>query len=208
LQLQPITATVASLPASVPFYLPKVGASAAMTEEETRESLRRFIRDWQDLIGSEPSKLSLIERTDQPDGSKLAVYEQRPFRYPIRGNYGKLQIHFSADRRILDLTSTCIPDAERIQPTLNAVNTKLTADDAVKQLQTNGVSYLDANGNKVNFKTFAGEIKPRELVIYVTPAAGRTDVLEFHVAWEIELTNAPAQKVYVDAVTGDVVGAR
>ena len=48
-----------------------------MNEEETRESLRRFIRDWQELIGSDPAKLSLIERTDQPDGSKLAFVSHR-----------------------------------------------------------------------------------------------------------------------------------
>ena len=115
-QLQPITATILSLPprASGNFFLPKVGGSAVMNEEETRESLRRFINQSQELIGADPSDLSLVERIDQPDGTKLANYEQRPFRYPIRGSYGKLQIRFLSDRRIVDLTSTCIPDADRI----------------------------------------------------------------------------------------------
>ncbi len=91
LELHPITSTIESLPSgSVPLYLPKVGAEPVMNEEETRESLRRFIKDWQELIGADPAKLSLVDRLDQPDGSKLAKYEQRPFRYPIRGNYGKL----------------------------------------------------------------------------------------------------------------------
>ena len=62
-QLQPVTATILSLPskANGSLYLPKVGATAVMNEEETRESLRRFIKEWQELIGADPAKLSLVE---------------------------------------------------------------------------------------------------------------------------------------------------
>ncbi len=45
--LQPVTATIESLPAGHQLYLPKLGVAPVMTEEETRESLRRFLRDWQ-----------------------------------------------------------------------------------------------------------------------------------------------------------------
>ena len=45
----------------------------------------------------------------------------------------------------------------------------------------------------------------RELVIYVLPSAGRADSLEFHVAWEVALTNAPAKTVYLDAVNGEII---
>ena len=88
--LQPVTATIQSLAANVGLllYLPKVGTGPAMNEEETRESLRRFINEWRRLIGADPSQLSLVEQLDQPDGTKLANYEQRPFRYPLRGDYG------------------------------------------------------------------------------------------------------------------------
>ena len=109
--LEPVTATIKGLPADLatPQRLPKVGSNAEMNEEEMREALRRFINDWRVLIGSNSSQLSLIERVDRPDGTKIAVYEQRAFRYPLRGNFGKLQIHFTADRRLLNLTSSCIP---------------------------------------------------------------------------------------------------
>jgi hypothetical protein len=65
--LQPVTATIESLPKNITtgLYLPKLGANPTMSEEETRESLRRFIRDWQGPIGADPAKLSLVERTDQ-----------------------------------------------------------------------------------------------------------------------------------------------
>ena len=208
-QLQPVTGTVLTLPpnSAAALYLPKLGAGTVMTEEETRESLRRFIREWQQLIGSDPAKLSLVERIDQPDGSKRAIYEQRPFRYPIRGGYGKLQINFGVDRRVINLTSSCIPDAERIQNALSALNLRPKAEDAVQQLQEKSASYLDANRNKLTFTLpSASQINPRGLTTYILRAKDRTDALEFHLAWEMELTNAPVKLIYVDAVNGEIVG--
>lgn len=207
-QLQPVIATILNIspkPNSA-LYLPKVGAAAVMNEEETRESLRRFIREWQELIGSDPAKLSLLERVDQPDGSKLASYEQRPFRYPIRGNYGKLQIRFSADRRVLNVTSSCIPDAERIQTALSGFSIRLRSREAIQRLRDKGLEYADAKGTKVNIKfPAASQITPRGLVTYVLPAKDAPEGLEFHLSWEIELSNAPIKLAYIDAVTGETI---
>lgn len=207
--LQPVTATIEHLPinATPPLYLPKLGANPLMNEEETRESLRRFIRDWQGPIGADPAKLSLVERVDQPDGSKIARYEQRAFRYPIRGDYGKLEIRFTPERRVLNITSTCIPDADKIQTALSAVAIKLKAEDAVKQLTSNDVSYSNASGAKLIFRPATNQLEPHELVTYITSADNQT-ALRFHEAWEIGVTNAPIKTVYVDAVTGQVVGTR
>jgi hypothetical protein len=210
-QLQPITGTILSLPAkaSTVLYLPRVGSGAVMNEEETREALRRFISTWQELIGSDPAKLSLVDVTDQPDGSKMANYEQRPFRYPIRGNYGKLQIRFANDRRLLDLMSTCIPDAERIQSALSALGLRPKAEDSVRQLREKGLAYSDAAGNKVSLTiTPSTGINPRTMTIYVLPAKNKPDTLEFHLTWEMELSNAPVKLAYVDAVSGEVIAAQ
>jgi len=207
--LQPVTATIEHLPTNVApaLYLPKLGANPLMNEEETRESLRRFIRDWQGPIGADPAKLSLVERVDQPDGSKIARYEQRAFRYPIRGDYGKLEIRFTPERRVLNITSTCIPDADKIQTGLSAVATKLKAEDALKQLRANDISYSNASGTKLTFRPSTNQLEPHELVTYITAADNQT-ALRFHEAWEIGVTNAPIKTVYVDAVTGQVVGTR
>ena len=115
--LQPYTATLESLPANLPapMYLPKVGSQTAPTEEDTRESLRRFIVEWQTLIGAEPNQLSLVERTDEPSGVKVARYEQRPFRYPLRGGFGTLVIRFRSNGQLVGLSSNCIPNADRLQ---------------------------------------------------------------------------------------------
>jgi hypothetical protein len=207
-QLQPVTGTILGLPPQVSgsFFLPKVGAGATMNEEETRESLRRFIREWQELIGSDPAKLSLIERTDQPDGSKLAIYQQRPFRYPIRGNYGKLEIHFSSDRRVLNLTSSCIPDADRIQSAFSALNVRPRAEETLQKLRANGLTYVDSQGIQRTFAIAASsELTARQMTIYILPAEDQPDTLEFHLAWEIEFTNAPVKLAYVDSLNGEVL---
>jgi len=207
-QLQPVTGTIRGLPpqASGSFFLPKVGAGATMNEEETRESLRRFIRDWQELIGSDPAKLSLIERTDQPDGSKLASYQQRPFRYPIRGNYGKLLIQFTSDRRILNLTSSCIPDADRIQSAFSALNVRPRAEETLQKLRAKGLTYIDAQGTERTFAIpSASELTARQMTIYILPAKDQPEALEFHLAWEIEITNAPVKLAYVDDLNGEVL---
>jgi hypothetical protein len=205
-QLQPITATILSLPPTTGanLRLPKVGATAEMNEEETRESLRRFINQTQELIGADPSDLSLIERTDQPDGTKLATYEQRPFRYPIRGNYGKLQIRFLVDRRVVDLTSTCVPDADRIQTAFAALGARPKAAETLQTIQANGLTFTDAQGNKLVFK--ATDLSPQGLVVYVRTSKSDPDTLEFHLAWEFKLSNAPFKTAYADAISGETVG--
>lgn len=207
-QLQPVTGTILGLPPQVSgsFFLPKVGAGSVMNEEETRESLRRFIREWQELIGSDPAKLSLIERTDQPDGSKLAIYQQRPFRYPIRGNYGKLEIHFTSDRRVLNLTSSCIPDADRIQSAFSALNVRPRAEETLQKLRANGLTYVDSQGIQRTFSiTASSETTARQMTIYILPAKDQPETLEFHLAWEIEFTNAPVKLAYVDSLNGEVL---
>jgi hypothetical protein len=52
------------------------------------------------------------------------------------------------------------------------------------------------------------EITPRGLTTYILSAANRPDALEFHLAWEMELSNAPVKFAYVDAVKGDIVAAK
>ena len=209
LQLQPITAAIQSLPnLSTPLYLPKVGVDPEMDEEETRESLRRFITDWRVLIGANPAHLSLVERIDRPDGVKTVKYEQRPFRYPLRGGYGWLEIQFLPNRTVRNITSTCLPDAERLQTALAPVIPKLTAADAINVVRSTELIYTNAKGQQTTVRSGANdELRPVELVTLVFPTSGRTDALELHIAWEIHAGANPLRMVYVDAVEGKVLSA-
>jgi hypothetical protein len=209
-ELQPVTLTLKSIPAlNPPLYLPKVGASAAMTEEETREALRRFINGQTALTGADPKELSLILRTDLADGTKKALYEQHPFRYPLRGSYGKLEISFAPDRRVLQISSTCIPEVEQLQRTLAATTPALKADQVAANMRGRTFTYTDANGSQRSFTVAsAEEITVRELVIYPLPREGEPAALELHLAWEMVVgKGTEALLVYLDAATNKVIAA-
>jgi len=209
--LQPVTATIKSLPANVstPLYLPKVGIKPEMNEEEIREALRRFIDDWRNLIGADPSQLSLTERIDQPNGVKIARYEQRPFRYPLRGDYGKLEIQFTGDRRLLNVSSTCIPDAERLQTHLAGITPRLKPEEVVQSVMKGSLTYTDSAGNRQTYALSANnKIDMGELVTYVRASKDRPNTLDLRVAWETSISNAPFKNVYIDAVTNEIIAVR
>jgi len=196
--LHPYTATIEALPPNTNLLLPKLGEKPTMSEEEMREALRRFIVEWQSLIGADPDQLSLVDRTDQPDGTKLALYEQQPFRYPLRGTYGKLRIRFTQDRRVVNFSSTCIPHAERLQASLAAITPQLSWEDAqAKIINMRIANYLITPTNKPDV---------RELVVFARDSAAGTGPLELHVAWEIAITNAPFKLIYLDEVNGELLG--
>jgi hypothetical protein len=204
--LNPFTGTIQGLPSNAgTIMLPKVGDEAQPAEEQLRESLRRFIVEWRQLIGAEPNQLSLVERTDEPSGVKLARYEQRPFRYPLRGEFGKLLIRFRADRQVVSLSSNCIPNADRLQAAVAGLTPKVTAEEAVDHVKRQPVVAPDASGQQQTFTLPANAaLTARELVVYARPAAEGSG-LQLYLAWEIEVTNAPVKMVYLDAVSDQVL---
>lgn len=136
-ELDPVTGAILKLPvlpAGANLYLPKVGTQLPMSEEETRESLRRFIENETRLIAATPPQLSLVNRADTNTQTKTARYEQRPFRYALRGNYGVLQIEFAPDGRLLQLSSTCIPETESLQRAGTGVRPRYSAEETAKRL--------------------------------------------------------------------------
>jgi hypothetical protein len=167
--------------------------------------LRRFIVEWQRLIGAEPNELSLVERTDEPSGVKVARYEQRPFRHPLRGGFGSLVIRFRSGGQLVDLSSSCIPNADRLQPTLANLTPKLTAEQAVSRIKTQPISITNA-ANQQTFSLPANAVvEARELVIYAQPSKSPPSGLEIRLAWEIDITNGPIKKVYLDAISDEII---
>ncbi len=201
--LHPYTATLESLPANLPapLYLPKLGSLTNPTEDDFRESLRRFIVEWQTLIGADPNQLSLVERTDEPSGVKVARYEQRPFRYPLRGDFGTLVIRFRSDWQLVGLSSNCIPNADRLQGTLNSLTPKVTAEQAVNQIKTQPVT----NGQQTISLTANATVEAKQLVVYAQASKDAPRGLTLRLAWEIDVTNGPISKVYLDAISNEII---
>jgi hypothetical protein len=193
----PYTATLESLPANLPapVYLPKVGSPTNPTEDDLRESLRRFLVEWQRLIGADPNQLSLVERVDEPSGIKVARYEQRPFRYPLRGGFGNLTIRFRSNWQLVSVTSNCIPNADRIQASLNNLTPKVTSEQAVNNIKAQQTLSLPANAT----------VEAKQLVVYVQPAKGAVNGLQIRLAWEVEVTGGPVKQVYLDAISEEII---
>src|SRR5215217_926376 len=109
--LRPVTATLASLPAGLRDFprLPLVvaGDPQNRTEEETRESLRRFLATAAPLLGIDLKHVSLVKVTDAAAGAgtRQAFYRQNPFAYPLRNDYGSIAVTFAPDLRVVGLSS-------------------------------------------------------------------------------------------------------
>lgn len=207
---QPITATLRALPpASGPtLLLPRVGGEDGKgpTDEETREALRRFLAGASSLLGVLPAELSLVEYGDAGGGLKRAVYQQNPFLYPLRGGYGRVEVTFAEDRRVVGLSSTAIPGAEGLQRALAAASTpsKVTAEAATAAVSGRTLAYADASGNAQTREVGAqGQTSLRELVVLPVRSKADAGVLELRVAWEVAVGGGSPLLVYVDAVTGE-----
>lgn len=214
-ELRPVTATISALPAGLvaPPRMPLVVISdeKTQTEEETRESLRRFIQTGAPLLGVDPKELSLVEVTDATgaqNGARTARYRQNAFPYPLRNGYGEVSITFTQDLRVLALSSTAVPDAERLRRSLAAVAQGLPAFDA-NALVNRAVTYTDRAGSRqTRTLTQADGLNARQLVVYPTLNATDPSTLELHVAWEVAAAGpASTLYIYADAVTGEVLGA-
>jgi hypothetical protein len=205
---QPLTATVKSLPATETssILLPKVGTDPIANEDDTREALRRFIVEWRQLIGAEPSQLSLVERIDETSGIKVARYEQHPFRYPLRGEFGKLVIRFRNDRRVVGLSSNCLPNSDRAQAALLGLNPKVTREDVPTLLQGNVIT-VNVNGREQNLTlSNNNSLDAQQLVVYAL-GSQESNAIELHLAWEIDVTNGPIKTIYLDAINGKVIAS-
>ena len=208
-ELEPVTGTVRGMPPGSSFYLPKVTEGPKMNDEERRESLRRFIGSQTVLVGAKLPELSLVLQTNLADDSTRARYEQRPFAYPLRGDYGILEITFAQDRRVTQIFSTCIPDADKYRRALRTLAPAIkTAEDAAKAVAGRAFTFTDDAGNQQTVTVGANDdVTVRELVVYPRLRAGPQNALELHLAWEIAVGRAPSSRlIYLDAVTREVVG--
>ena len=211
-ELQAVTSTINALPANVALRLPKVEiapAAAATQDEATREALRRFLTSAAPLVGVATKDLSLVEIRDVGAGVQLARYRQNPFPYPLRGSFGVVELRFTADGHVNALTSTALPDTERLARALAAQPQKLTAQDAEARLKGRVLTYPGIGNSTLSYTVGPNdEVKARELVVYPLRRAGDAAALELHLAWEVAVGSGPEPLVaYVDAVTADVIAA-
>ncbi len=216
-ELRPVTATLAGLPAGLSDYprLPLViiDDEKSQSEEETRESLRRFLSMAAPLLGFDLKHLSLVEVSDAPaagGGARRALYRQTPFAYPLSNGYGVVEVTFTPDLRVVALSSTAVPDAATLGRALAAVPKALTAEQAVAALTNRPVAYTDrGDAQQTRTLTQADAAVARRLVVFPVRRDANPATLELHVAWEVAVGGGAQTPllVYLDAATGDLLGA-
>ncbi|PYT02645.1 MAG: hypothetical protein DMF65_05990 [Acidobacteria bacterium] len=214
-ELEPVTATVKSLPANLPTQprmpLVRINDKSTKSDEETRESLRRFMASAAPLVGAGLQELSLVGVVDAAGGAKTARYRQNSFPYPLRNGFGEVEVTFTPDLRVVGLSSTAIPDAERLRRALAAVTQTLSADKAAAALDNRTITFTDPSGAQRTHAVTQAETKTAQRLVVFPVRRGGADpaTLELHVAWEVSVgvpTSMPLV-VYVDAATGDVLAA-
>lgn len=209
--LHPVTSTLVALPqfANQNLMLPKVGEDVPMREDESREALRRFMKDGGALLcGNTQQQLSLVERTDEPDGTKRAVYQQQLFRYPIRGEFGRMEIVFTGARRIVNITSTCLPNTDGLQRAVADLrpNDKVTPESLVAAIKGQTIAIKNEDGSTQNLTVGnENEINVQELVIYPKATNTNPQVVELYLAFAVKLANRAI--AYYDAQTGKLLAA-
>jgi hypothetical protein len=212
-EFRPVTATLRALPSGLaaPLRLPQVTITGGeeQADEETRESLRRFIADAAPMLGVELRDLSLVEIVDEPGGIKRARYRQNPFGLPLRNGYGTLEIAFTPDLHVTELSSTAIPDSEGLRRAVAAVRQQVRAEQATNSLASRAITYTDATGTaQTRTPSAADKVAARELVVFPRLRTDDPATLELHLAWEISVSGQGSPLfVYVDAVTGEQLAA-
>jgi hypothetical protein len=206
-ELQPVTATIRDLPegAQVKILLPKVGTGASMSDDDIRESLRRFIDSTRGLIGSGSPQLSLIQNSKGETVPEQAFYQQKPLRYAIRNGFGEVRIGFAPDRRVLHFSSTCIPNLPGIQRSIGNIKINLSAEQAAEYVAGRSFSFTDSSGTH-QFSVSPGELVDVKQMVVFPMRSPDNSTLNLHLAWEITVGTSPARTLYLDAVKPEVLG--
>lgn len=218
--LHPLTRTVTSLPAlPASLRLPKIGMSSISDEERRaneRESLRRFVNDNATLFGATSETTTLLEISQLDSNRRRASYEQRPFIYPLRAGYGRITIDFTSDGRVLNMTSTALPDAATADAAVRNARAVLNADEARLNLLGATLNIRNANADAGVPLTLPNDeeslrraVSPTELVIYPQPltVANAAPDIALRLAWEFKVESAGVDYVvFVDAMSGKILG--
>lgn len=208
--LHPVTSTVIALPqfSNESLLLPKVGEGVPMREDEIREALRRFLKDNGALLCGYSQQLSLVERTDETDGTKLAIYQQQIFRYPLRGDFGKLEIIFTASRYIVQIKSMCLPNSEIMQRAVSELkqNNEITPESLIANIKGQTILVKNQDGSTQNLTVKdEKEISVQELVIYSQSLETNPESVALYLAWSVKLSNKAI--AYYDSQTGKLLAA-
>ena len=174
----------------------KILASPADPNNDTfalREAMKSFIDRWRELLGLDPSSVSLTSVESSGDTQKL-TYRQANFAYPVAGNFGEMTAAVSRDGILLQLDDRFVPVVDLPSRPL------VQRDTAAKKVAGRSFSYADASGRQQLTQIAAGAVSVKRLVVLPIE---KGDAVEVHLAWELVAGTSLSWTVYIDAVTGE-----
>jgi hypothetical protein len=161
-----------------------------------RGAVKTFIDRWRDLIGVEPTAISLIS-ADVSGNTERLTYRQANYAYPVAGNFGELTAVVSFDGRLMQLD-------DRFVPVVDLPSKPSTDRDiAAKKVLGRTFSYTDIAGREQRIPIGApNEVTVKRLVILPIE---KGDSIEVRLAWEIVAGKSISWTVYIDAVNGEEI---
>lgn len=158
-----------------------------------RDAMRLFIDRWRDLIGADPTTVSLVSASEESQAQRL-VYRQASYPFPVAGNYGQMVAIVSGDGRLLQMDDRFIPVVELpLQPSI-------AREEAAKRVAGRTFTYSDIAGRPQQVTVAAGDVSVRQLVVFPIE---KGDAIEVRLAWEILAGGSLSWTVYIDAIGGE-----
>jgi hypothetical protein len=159
-----------------------------------REAMKRFIDRWRDLLGADPSAVSLVGG-DNSESAQRLTYRQVNFAFPVAGNFGEMVALVSPDGRLLQLDDRFIPTVELPN------RPQIEREDAQKRVAGRTFTYTDIAGHEQRAQVGGlDEVSVKRAVILPLE---KSDTLEVHLAWEVVAGKSLTWTVYIDAINGE-----
>lgn len=159
-----------------------------------REAMKGFIDRWRELIGTEPSSISLVSSSQDGTAVRL-TYRQSNFPLPIAGAYGEMVAVISLDGRLMQLDDRLIPSVDL------ALKPQVDRDAAARSIVGRSFDFTDVAGRHQTVRIARlDEVKVNQLVILPLEREGG---IEIRLAWELKAGSSLTWTVFIDAMTGE-----
>jgi hypothetical protein len=161
-----------------------------------RGAMKSFIDRWRELMGIDPTALSLISAVVSGDTERL-TYRQANYAYPVAGNFGEMVAVITLDGKLMQLDDRLVPVVDL--PTKPSTD----RDIAAKKILGRTFSYTDIAGREQRIPIGApNEVSVKRLVILPIE---KGDSIEVRLAWEIVAGRSISWTVYIDAINGEEI---
>jgi hypothetical protein len=159
-----------------------------------RQAVKVFIDRWRDLLGLDPSSVSL-SGVDETGDTKRLTFRQISYPHPISGNFGEMVVVITASGTLMQLDDRFIPEVDLpLKPTVDR-------ELAAKKVVGKSFAYTDVAGREQRTQINAvTEVNAKRLVVFPVE---KSDSLEVHLAWEVVAGKSLSWTVYVDAINGE-----